>query len=182
MRKQGTLLAGMALSALVMIGLTASADRTSASFEATSTATGTFTTEEVAISNNAPAGVLVSISDLVPGDTVTKTVTVSNDGADSFTYDLSSSTGSAGVLWNDTTNGLQVQVLDSAATELYNGPVQNLAFAAARTLAASGTETLTFKFTLPAGAGGANSSTFMAQTQDFTVTFTATGRAGDPNR
>ncbi|MGH2450222.1 MAG: hypothetical protein ACRDGE_02915 [Candidatus Limnocylindria bacterium] len=180
MRKQASLLIGMALSALVMIGLTTSADRTSANFEGTTAVTGAFTTEEVVISNDAPGGVLVSIGDLVPGDIVTRTVTITN-GGDPFTYTVSASTGAGGVLWTDTTNGLQVQILDAAATELYNGPVKDMTFAA-RTLAGAGSEVLTFKFTLPAGAGGANSPVFMNQTQDFTVTFTATGRDGDPNR
>ena len=60
------------------------------------------------------------------------------------------------------------------ATTLYTGALKNLALAASGTIAAGGTDTLTFDFSLPTSAG----NTFQTLTQDFTITYTATQLAG----
>src|SRR5437763_16586030 len=82
MRKPAALLAGMALSALVLIGLTVTADRSSASFTATTTnPANSFGSATLSASNDKSAAAsLISISNLVPGDTANRTVTISNTG------------------------------------------------------------------------------------------------------
>ena len=175
MRKPAVLLAGMALSALVLIGLTVSADKSSASFTATTTNPGNqFGSATLTASNDkSAAGSLISISNLVPGDTANRTVVISNTGNADFTYTGAISSTATTALWTDTTNGLQVTV-KRGATTLYTGPLKNLALAASPTITATTTDTLTFDFSLPASAG----NSMQSQSQDFTITYTATQLAG----
>jgi len=175
MRKSTTLLAGMALSALVLIGLTVTSDKSSASFTATTTNPGNqFGSATLTMSNDKSAAAsLVNLSNLVPGDTANRTVTISNTGNVGFTYTAAISAAANTLLWSDTTNGIQVTV-KRGATTLFTGALKNLALAASPTLAASGTDTLTFDFSLPVAAG----NTFQTLTQDFTITYTATQLAG----
>jgi len=169
------LLAGMALAGLVLIGLTATADRTSASFTATSTnPSNTANSATLTMSNDKPnAGDLVNISNLVPGDTMNRTVTITNTGNVGFTYVGSISAVANTLLWSDTTNGLQVTV-KRGATTLYTGALKNMSIPASGTIAAGATDTLTFDFSFPSAAG----NTFQTLSQDFTVTYTATQLAG----
>jgi spore coat-associated protein N len=176
MRKPAVLLAGMALSALVLIGLTVSADKSSASFTATTTNPGNqFASATLTASNDkSAAGSLISISNLVPGDTAHRTVTISNTGNADFTYTGAISNTASTALWTDATNGLQVTV-KRGATTVYTGALKNLVLAASPTVAATtGTDTLTFDFSLPVTAD----NTFQTLTQDFTITYTATQLAG----
>ena len=169
------LLAGMALAGAVLLGLTATADRTSASFTATSTnPTNAADSATLSLSNNKPnAGDLVNVTNLVPGDTMNRTVTITNTGNVGFTYSASISASANTLLWSDTTNGLQVTV-KRGATVLYTGALKNMSLAASGTIAASGTDTLTYDFTFPSGAG----NSFQSLNQDFTITYTATQLAG----
>ena len=169
------LLAGMALAGFVLVGLTATADKTSASFTATSTnPTNTANSATLTMSNDkSNAGDLVNITNLVPGDTMNRTVVITNSGNVGFTYVASISAVANTLMWSDTTNGLQVTV-KRGATTLYTGPLKNMALAASGTIAAGGTDTLTYDFTFPSGAG----NTFQNLSQDFTITYTATQLAG----
>ena len=175
MRKPVALLAVMALSALVLIGLTVTADKSSASFTATTTNPGnSFGSATLSASNDKSAAAsLISIANLVPGDTATRTVTITNSGNAGFTYVGAISATAATALWTDTTNGLQVQV-KRGLTTLYTGALNALAIPASGTIAAAGTDTLTFDFSLPTTAD----NTFQTLTQDFTITYTATQLAG----
>ena len=175
MRKSTTLLAGMALSALVLIGLTVTADKSSASFTATTTnPANSFGSATLTLSNDKSAAAsLINLANLVPGDTANRTVTITNTGNVGMTYTAAISAVANTVLWSDTTNGIQVTV-KRGATTLYSGALKNLATAASGTIAASGTDTLTFDFNLPVAAG----NTFQNLTQDFTITYTATQLAG----
>ena len=79
-------------------------------------------------------------------------------------------------IWNpmqEGNYGIQVTV-KRGATTLYTGALKNMTWGASATIAASGTDTLTFDFSLPVGAG----NTFQNLTQDFTITYTATQLAG----
>ena len=169
------LLAGMALAGMVLLGLTATADRTSANFTATSTnPSNTFHSATLSMSNDKPnANDLINISNLVPGDTANRSVTITNSGNAGFTYTASISASANTLLWSDTTNGLQVTV-KRGATVLYTGALKNMSVAASGTIAAGGTDTLTYDFSFPSSAG----NTFQNLTQDFTVTYTATQLAG----
>ena len=175
MRKPIALLAGMALSALVLIGLTVTADKSSASFTATTTnPSNSFGSATLSASNDKSAAAsLISISNLVPGDTANRTVVISNTGNADFTYTAAISATANTLLWSDTTNGLQVTV-HRGATQIFTGALKNLSLAASPTIAAGGTDTLTFDFSLPTSAN----NTFQTLTQDFTITYTATQLAG----
>lgn len=169
------LLAGMAVAGLVLIGLTATTDKTTATFTATSTNPGNnATSATLTMSNNKPnAGDLVNVTNLVPGDTMNRTVIITNSGNVGFTYTGAISATANTLLWSDLTNGLQVTV-KRGATTLYTGALKNLSLAASGTIAAGGTDTLTYDFTFPSTAG----NTFQNLAQDFTITYTATQLAG----
>jgi hypothetical protein len=175
MRKSTTLLAGMALSALVLIGLTVTSDKSSASFTATTTNPGNqFGSATLTMSNDKSAAAsLVNLSNMVPGDTANRTVTITNTGNVGFTYTASISAVANTLLWSDLTNGIQVTV-HRGATQLYTGALKNLALAASPTVGAGGTDVLTFDFSLPVGAG----NTFQTLSQDFTITYTSTQLTG----
>ncbi|HEV2009537.1 MAG TPA: hypothetical protein VGS17_00730, partial [Candidatus Limnocylindria bacterium] len=160
---------------LVLIGLTVTSDRSSASFTATTTNPGNqFGSATLTMSNDKSAAAsLVSLSNMVPGDTANRTVTLTNTGNVGFTYTAAASAVANSKLWTDTTNGLQVTV-KRGATTLYTGALKNLALAASGTVAASGTDALTFDFSLPTSAD----NTFQTLTQDFTITYTSTQLAG----
>jgi hypothetical protein len=119
------------------------------------------------------AAALINLSNLVPGDTANRTVTITNTGNVGMTYTAAISATANTVLWSDTTNGLRVTV-KRGATSLYSGPLKNMAVAASPTIAAAGTDTLTFDFSLPTTAD----NTFQNLTQDFTITYTATQLSG----
>jgi hypothetical protein len=165
----------MALSALVLIGLTVTADKSSASFTATTTnPANSFGSATLSASNDKSAAAsLINISNLVPGDTANRSVTITNTGNAGFTYTGSISNTASTALWTDTTNGLQVTV-KRGATTLYTGALKDLAIPASGTIAASATDTLTFDFSLPTSGTNAMQSL----SQDFTITYTATQLAG----
>lgn len=169
------LLAGMALAGLVLLGLTATADKTNANFTATSTNPGnTFGSATLSMSNDKPnANDLINITNLVPGDTANRTVVITNSGNAPFTYSAAISATAATLLWSDVTNGIQVTA-KRGATVLYTGPLKNMVLAASGTIAAGATDTLTYDFSFPSSAG----NTFQSLTQDFTITYTATQLAG----
>jgi len=76
--------------------------------------------------------------------------------------------------WNQA-NALRQVTVKRGATTLYTGALKNMSLAASPTIAAtSGTDTLTFDFSLPTSAG----NTMQSLTQDFTITYTATQLAG----
>lgn len=175
MRKPVALLAGMALSALVLVGLTVTADKSSASFTAMTTNPGNqFGSATLTASNDKSAAAsLISLSNIVPGDTANRTVVISNTGTVGFTYTGAISATANTLLWSDTTNGLHVTV-KRGATTLYTGALKTMSLAASSTVAAGGTDTLTFDFSVPTSAD----NTFQTLTQDFTITYTATQLAG----
>jgi len=169
------LLAGMALAGMVLLGLTATADKTSANFTATSANPGnTFASATLSMSNDRPnANDLINVTNLVPGDTAVRTVTITNSGNTGFTYAASISATANTLLWSDTTNGIQLTV-KRGTTTVYSGALKNMSLAASATVAAAGTDTLTFDFSFPSTAG----NSFQNLSQDFTVTYTATQLAG----
>ncbi len=163
-----------------LIGVT-SVGSTTATFTATTTNPGNaFASATLIISNDKPnAGDLVNITNLVPGDTAQRVVTITNGGNTGFTYAGAMSATASTLLWTDTTFGLQASVYrcnncTTPANLVYSGALKNLTVPASGTIAAAGTDHLTFVFSLPTTAG----NTFQSLTQDFTVTYTATQLAG----
>ncbi len=172
--------AAMALASLVLIGLTATAEKTTATFTATSTnPNNTFDSATLTMSNDKPnANDLVNVTNLIPGDTAQRAVVITNSGNTGFTYTGAISAVANTLLWSDTTNGLQVDVYRCACTlvgnRVYTGALKNMAIPASGTILAAGTQTLTYVFTFPTAAG----NTFQSLSQDFTITYTATQLAG----
>jgi hypothetical protein len=169
-------LVSVALLALLFIGITADADRTAASFTAMTDNPGNeFATARLSLSNDkAAAGALVSLTRLVPGDTMARTVTLTNIGDVGFTYAFAASQAGNTLLWTDAVNGLQVTASRGAAV-LYTGALKNMGtIAVATAVASGGTDTVSYVFTLPATAG----NTFQSLSQDLTITYTATQLAG----
>lgn len=171
----------MALSALVLIGLTSTAGSTTANFTATATSPANqFASAVLAMSNDKPnAGDLVNLTGLVPGDTAQRVVKITNTGDAGFTYAASASATANTLLWSDTTNGLQAAVYrcnncTTTGNLVYSGALKNLAVPASGTIAAGAFEHLTFVFSFPSAAG----NTFQGLSQDLTVTYTATQLAG----
>lgn len=168
-------LATLVLSAAALIGTVASAGPTTAAFTATTVNPGNaFASATLTLSNDKPlAAELVNVANLVPGDTASRTVTITNSGTAGLTYTGAISATASTLLWSDTTNGLQVTV-SRGATTVYTGALKNLSLAASSTIAAGGTDTLTYVFTFPSAAG----NTFQGLSQDFTITYTATQLSG----
>ena len=169
-------LVAVALLALLFIGITVDADRTAASFTATTDNPGNqFVSAHLALSNDkAAAGALVNLTKLVPGDTISRTVTLTNTGDVSFTYAFAASQAGNTLLWSDAVNGLQVTA-SRGATVLYTGALKNMGTVAVGTpVASGGTDAVSYVFTLPVSAG----NSFQSLTQDLTITYTATQLAG----
>jgi hypothetical protein len=180
MRGTNILVATMALSALVLIGVTSTGSTTATFTAATTNPDNVFATATLMISNDKPnAGDLINITNLVPGDTAQRVVHITNGGNTGFTYAAAASATASTLLWTDATFGLQATVYrcnncTTPANVVYSGALKNLAVPASGTVAAAGSDYLTFVFSLPTTAG----NTFQSLTQDFTVTYTATQLAG----
>lgn len=157
----------------------------------TSTATlgaNAFTAGTVVIGTN-PATALFTLGSMMPGDTVTNPLVVSNTGTAQLRYAMTSSST------NTDTKGLMNQVnltvktlgTSCAAfdgTTVYSGTLASAAFgstatgnqAGDRTLAASTSETLCFQASLPLATG----NTFQGATTTTTFTFSAEQTANNP--
>ena len=176
----------MLVAGAVLIGVAAGAAPTDANFTATTTnPSNQFVTGTLTLSNDrSTAGQLVNLSSLIPGDTATRTVAITNTGdlAFTFTASISSNTSPDTALWTDTTNGLKVIVrqTNSSGAILYplsgsdQGPIKDFALAQSGTVASGASTTLWMQFSLPATAG----NSFQGLTQSFTITYTATQLAG----
>jgi hypothetical protein len=137
------------------------------------TPTPTVTLPEVALDLTVPGGSSVSLVPIFSGtlqmgagDSVVRTLSVQNNGARTFRYYLNTS-GGAGPLWTDPTNGLQM-VITRNGTEVYRGslsmPDQLLG-----ELARGGQDSLVLTVSLPATAG----NTFQGLSTTIAFNFTA---------
>src|SRR5207302_6355140 len=118
------------------------------------------------------ANTLALLTNVVPGDSATRTVTITNAGSAGFSYIGSASAVANTVLWSGA-SGLQVTV-SRGATTLYSGPLRSLALAASPPIGPGGTDVLTYLFSLPVAAD----NSYQALPPDFTITYTATQLAG----
>lgn len=143
-----------------------------------------FTTSTIDISTS-PTTALVTYSGMLPGDSTTGALTVSNAGGGELRYALTSSST------NTDTKGLKDQLTATIrtvdvdgvgcgsfdGTQLYSGALGSAAFGSAtagaqtgdRTLAASASETLCFQVALPSSTG----NEFQNATTTTTFTFQA---------
>jgi len=105
---------------------------------------------------------------MVPGDSVTRTVTVTNSGSATVRYALSTSCVNCGILWSGT-SGLRLTVV-RGRTSLYSGPanaVTNLDMAIS--LEPGQADAVSCTVQLPSDA----TSAYMNQTEQLGFTWTA---------
>lgn len=161
--------------AVGLLAMAAMSGGTSASFTATTmNPSNVLGTATLSLTNDkSSAGQLVTITNLVPGDTAERTVTITNTGTVGFTYTGAATPLIQTVLWSDAAKGVQVAV-KRGVTTVYSGALSALALPASSTIAPSATDTLTLDFSLPAAAD----NTFQGLSQTFTITYTATPPAG----
>ena len=124
----------------------------------------------LAITTDRGATAIVNLAGLIPGDTISRTITVTNSGSLGFRYAVSATQTASTALWTDTADGLQLTVSTTGGTVVYAGPLSGLsAFAGPTTLPAGASETLRYDFSFPASA----SNTFQGLAQDLTLVFDA---------
>lgn len=121
-----------------------------------------------------PVSQVFSLTDLVPGDSATRTVSVVNNGNVDFTYGIDA-TGTGTALWTDPTYGLEL-LITYGTTTYYNGLISELSTNTAPdlSLTTGASQDLSFKVTLPLGAD----SSFEGLLETVTFTFEATQRDG----
>ncbi len=153
-------------------------------FTDTTNSTGTFAAGTVDISTSPT--ILFNVTGMVPGDTNTQPITVTNGGSASLRYAMTAT--ATNVLGSTLT--LTVRTLGTsctafdgtsvlAATALDGAQIGNPAtggHSGDRTLAAAGSETLCFRVTLPSGTGDG----LQGATSAATFTFDAEQTANNP--
>ena len=141
---------------------------------------------------SAGTAVPVSVSNMVPGDSMSRAVDLVNDGDLAMSsISMSASTTSSNILTTDTTNGLQLSVrscsvpwteaagptYSCSGTErsLMNGPVINsTSLSSPASLNPGGSDHLVFSVSLPTTAGNA----FQGLSADLSLSFTGASRSG----
>ncbi|SFL74467.1 Camelysin metallo-endopeptidase [Paenibacillus sp. 1_12] len=143
---------------------------TSALFTAqTNLTSNTVSTATLNITTN-PATALFQVSNVVPGDSITRTLSVINSGTADFTYNIKNS-GMNTLLFTDAAKGLQLDIKKGAAT-YYSGPISglNANSASALTIAHGASDTLTFVISLPIAAD----NLFQSLSETIEFSFNAT--------
>ena len=124
----------------------------------------------VAITTDRGGTAIVNLAGLVPGDTISRTITVTNSGSLGFRYAVSATQTASSALWTDTADGLQLTVSTTGGTVLYSGPLSGLsALAGPTVLAPAASETLRYEFAFPVSAP----NSFQGLLQDLTLVFDA---------
>jgi hypothetical protein len=124
----------------------------------------------LAISIDRGATAAFDLSRLVPGDSMTRAITVENTGSVAFRYTVSASQTASTALWTDSADGLQLTVRDAGGAVVYAGPLSGLGSLAGPTVLAPGTtELLSYTVDFPASASNA----FQGLVQDLTLVFDA---------
>lgn len=136
----------------------------------TPTPSATPSPSPVALTTDRGATAIVDLTDLLPGDSIDRTITVQNIGSLAIRYTVSATQTVSTVLWTDATDGLQLTVGTIGGTVLYAGPLSAAGFVVGpTTLAPGASETLRYTFAFPASASNA----FQGLLQDLTLVFDA---------
>ncbi|HTJ62039.1 MAG TPA: hypothetical protein VL333_12690 [Candidatus Saccharimonadales bacterium] len=124
----------------------------------------------LAISIDRGATAAFDLTRLVPGDSMTRAITVQNGGSVAFRYTVSATQTASTALWTDTVDGLQLTVRDAGGTVRYAGPLSGLGSLTGPTILAPGTaELLSYTVDFPVSASNA----FQGLVQDLTFVFDA---------
>ena len=124
----------------------------------------------IAISTDRGATAAFALTRLVPGDSMTRAITVQNTGSVAFRYTVSATQTASTALWTDTVDGLQLTVRDAGGAVLYAGPLSGLGSLAGPTVLAPGTtELLSYTVDFPPSASNA----FQGLDQDLALVFDA---------
>jgi spore coat-associated protein N len=156
-----------------------------------------FTAKTISLSTN-PTSALVTLTTMMPGDTVTAPIVVTNDaGSDALRYSISSAATNADSLALKDQLVLTVKTIDNTVpatpcdnfdgTQLYTGDLDSTAGkivgdvttgaqAGDRDLAVGASETLCFRVSLPTSTG----NTFKLATTTGTFTFAAEQTDNNP--
>ena len=164
-----SLVAALALAIPVIGG-------TQADFTAVTTNPGNvFRSAVLTMTTDHPSQSFVDVGNLMPGDSVTRNVTVQNTGAVGFTFTITaSSDGPETLLWKNKQKGIQVTVSGSNG-QVYSGGISGLVGVATGTeVSSDGTEVLTFVFSLPSSAG----NSFQGLSQGVTISYNAMQLSG----
>jgi len=170
--------------ALAMVSVGAGAFSLALFTSSADVTTNTFTTGTIVIGTS-PTTALISYSDMLPGDSVTAALTVSNTGTGQLRYAMTSASTNADskALRDQMTLVVKTKDTDTAGcgnwngTQLFNGALSAAAFGDVTSGAQSGdrpvdsgsSEVLCFRATLPIGTGDA----FQSATTTTTFTFAA---------
>ncbi|QPC46161.1 CalY family protein [Mangrovibacillus cuniculi] len=121
-----------------------------------------------------PITQLFDIPNLIPGDSILRSITVVNTGTVPYTYEITSNSLSNSLLFTDAIDGLQVDVSHSGGS-IYNGSVSAMTTGnAVSSLLPGESETLDVFITFPVTAG----NSFQNITEQVEFTFTATQLPG----
>lgn len=124
-----------------------------------------------AMTVDAPKVGFMSMFNLKPGDTQTRTLAVTNAGSVAFTYRITTTpTGPLTALWTDGAEGLQLRLL-RGLTLIYDGRLEVADEGLDIELVPGATDTVEYVVYLPITAG----NHLQGLTQTFTITWTATG-------
>ncbi|MCZ2857715.1 TasA family protein [Blastococcus sp. VKM Ac-2987] len=155
----------------------------------------TISSGTVSIDLTEPAAIPVTTAGFVPGDTLTRPVTLVNDGDTALAaVNLSATAAASSVLTTDATEGLQLSLKSCAVAWTQGGTpaaptwtcasgekalgsgavLAPIALGAVNSLAVGGTDHLAFSISLPTAADNA----FQGKTAALSLTFTATQRTG----
>ncbi|HEX2074363.1 MAG TPA: TasA family protein [Geodermatophilus sp.] len=149
----------------------------------------------VSINLTQPSAVSLNVSGFVPGDTMSRAMTLTNDGTSALSsVNLAVAATASSILNTDTLNGLQLALkscsvawtqggTETAPTYTCSGTerlvnsgaaVGNFPLTNATSVTPGGTDHLVVTVTLPSGAG----NEFQGQSSTLSLTFSGTQRAG----
>jgi hypothetical protein len=153
-------------------------------FTSSTASTGSFSTGTIVL-NSAPATVF-TVPAMMPGDSGSATLTVTNAGTAQLRYSMTSASTNADgkALRDQIALTIKAGACPGAGADLYNGPLSGAALgdptqgnqAGDRTLAAGAPDPLCFAWSLPLATGNA----FQGATTTTTFTFQAEQTANNP--
>jgi hypothetical protein len=136
--------------------------------------TATPTTQPVNITNSQAGFAVLTLSGMVPGDSISRPLATTNTGTLNFKYTLTTTctsgcSGPSGVLWTDAANGLQL-TLKRGASVIYSGPINVANQDMGVVLNAGQSDNITVQVSLPTSATNAFANLTTVVRFDWTAT------------